>query len=62
MKLISIIVLVILLSACGARPMNQSASDAVTACLEKGWIPRYWSNSIQVDFTCNEKPPNEGGL
>jgi hypothetical protein len=44
--------MLLLLSGCSPQPMGEEGAKAFKACIDKGWVPRYFSNGGQIDFTC----------
>jgi len=51
-KLIILVALSIFIIGCGdPTPVPESA---VKACLDKGWIPYYYSNSRFISFKCTK--------
>jgi hypothetical protein len=51
-KLILVITLAVLTSACNPQEMNDNNADVIKSCLDKGWVPSYRDNGLVVSFKC----------
>ena len=55
MKYLIIPLFVLLVGCDAAPPMSEAEAKAYQSCLDKGWVPRFWTNSAQRDITCNPR-------
>jgi len=53
MKILIAIFSILFLSACEQR--QSVPSEAVKACLDKDWVPSYFTNGIKIEFQCVPK-------
>ena len=53
MKILIAIFSILFLSACEQR--QPVPSEAVKACLNKDWVPSYFTNGIKIEFQCVPK-------
>lgn len=54
MKILISIFSVLFLSAC-TGPLEPVPSEAVKTCLDKDWVPIYFTNGIKIEFECVPK-------
>ena len=57
MKALLLIPLLFVLGCTQPTQMSQAETDAVKACLEKGWVPNFYATNSRRDFKCSR--PNQ---
>ena len=54
-KLLLVLTLAALTSACNPQEMDECSADVIKSCLDKDWLPSYRDNGWVVSFKCVPK-------